>query len=89
MLPKMIWYQKLKIRKRREELSENLSHIGPGLLFDRTDKAFRKQGAKKGNNVIMTISKYEEAIAEQSRRIIESALKPFLDKIEDLNNHLL
>jgi 5S rRNA maturation endonuclease (ribonuclease M5) len=77
------------LRKRRDELSENLSNIGPGLLFDRTDKAFRKQGAKKGNNVIMTINIYEEAIAKQSKRIIESALKPLLDKIEDLNNHLL
>jgi hypothetical protein len=36
----------------------------------------------------MTISKYEEAIAKQSRHIIESALKPFLDKIKDLNNQL-
>ena len=38
----------------------------------------------------MTISKYEEAVAKQSRHIIESdeTSKPFLDKIEDLNNHL-
>ena len=35
----------------------------------------------------MTISKYEGEIAKQSRQIIESALKPLLDKIEDLNNH--
>jgi hypothetical protein len=35
----------------------------------------------------MTISNYQEAIAEQSRHIIESnkILKPFLDKIEDLD----
>jgi hypothetical protein len=38
----------------------------------------------------MTIRKYEEAIAKQSRHIIESneASKPFLDKIEDLNNQV-
>jgi hypothetical protein len=38
----------------------------------------------------MTISKYEEVIAKQSRHIIESnkILEPFLDKIEDLDNYL-
>jgi hypothetical protein len=51
----------------REWLSENLSNIGPGLLFDRTDKVLQEQGES-----IMTVNKYEEAIAEQSRRIIES-----------------
>jgi 5S rRNA maturation endonuclease (ribonuclease M5) len=69
----------------REKLSENLSNIGPGLLFDRTDKVLQEQGES-----IMTVNKYEEAIAEQSRRIIESdeTIRPFLDKIEDLNNQL-
>jgi hypothetical protein len=32
----------------------------------------------------MTIGKYEQEIAKQSRHIIGSALKPFLDKIIDL-----
>jgi hypothetical protein len=32
----------------------------------------------------MTIGKYEEEIAKHSRHIIESDLKPFLDKIIDL-----
>jgi hypothetical protein len=75
-------------KKQREKLSENLSYIGPGLLFDRTDKVLQEQETKQDNDVIMTISKYEEVIAKQSRHIIESALKPFLDKIKDLNNQL-
>jgi hypothetical protein len=39
---------------------------------------------------IMTIAKYEEAIVDQSRCIIESdeILKPFLETIEDLDNEL-
>ena len=75
----------------REKLSEKLSDIGPGLLFDRTDKAVRGHGLKTGKgDTIMTITKYEEAITEQSQHIIESdeILKPFLDKIEDLDNDL-
>jgi hypothetical protein len=78
------------LRKRQEKLRENLSDIGPGLLFDRTDRVLQeqKQKTKQSNDEIMTISKYEQEIAKQSRHIIESALKPFLDKIKDLNNHL-
>jgi uncharacterized coiled-coil protein SlyX len=39
----------------------------------------------------MTIGKYEEAIAEQCRRIIESneTLRSLLSNIEDLNNRLI
>jgi hypothetical protein len=72
-------------KKRREKLGKSLSDIGPGLLFDRTDKVLQEQETKKGKEEIMTISKYEKSIAEQSRRIIESdeTLKPLLDKIED------
>jgi hypothetical protein len=35
----------------------------------------------------MTISKYEQTLADQSRHIIESdgTMKPILDKIEDLD----
>jgi hypothetical protein len=69
-------------------LNNRLSSIGPGLLFDRTDKVLQEQRAN-GNDNIMTIGKYEEAIAKHARNIIELALKPFLDKIKDLNNHLL
>jgi hypothetical protein len=78
------------LRKRQERLRENVSDIGPGLLFDRTDTVLQEQQqkTKHGNDDIMTISKYEQEIAKQSRHIIESALKPFLDKIIDLNNHL-
>ncbi len=38
----------------------------------------------------MTIAKYEQAITEQSQRIIEcdEILKPFLEEIEDLDNQL-
>ena len=38
----------------------------------------------------MTISKYEQTLADQSRHIIESdeIMKPILDKIEDLDNEL-
>ena len=79
------------MKKRREKLGKSLSDIGPGLLFDRTDKVLQEQETKHGNNDdIMTISKYEKSIAEQSRHIIESneILKPFLDRIKDLNNRL-
>jgi hypothetical protein len=78
------------LKKRLDKLSKNLSDISPGLLFDRTDKVLQEQGTKQDNDVIMTISKYEEEIAKQSRHIIESneTSKPFLDKIQDLNNQL-
>ena len=77
------------LKKRVEKLKKSLSHIGPGLLFDRTDRVLQEQKQRtKGSDDIMTISKYEREIAKQSRYIIESALKPFLDKIIDLNNHL-
>jgi hypothetical protein len=78
-------------KKQRYKLSENLSDIGPGLLFDRTDKVLQEQEeTKKDKEEVMTISKYEKSIAQQSQGIIESneILKPFLDKIEDLDNHL-
>jgi hypothetical protein len=77
-------------KNRRDKLRKSLSDIGPGLLFDRTDKVLQEQETKQGNNGIMTISKYEEVIAKQSRHIIESnkILEPFLDKIEDLDNYL-
>jgi hypothetical protein len=80
------------LSKQQKKLRDNLSDIGPGLLFDRTDKVLQDQQSKKGKgDVIMTITKYEEVIAEQEQGIIESdkILKPFLEKIEDLNNQLL
>jgi hypothetical protein len=69
------------LKQHREKLQKRLSDIGPGFLFDRTDKALSK-------NNIMTISKYEQRLADQSRHIIESdeIIKPILDKIEDLVN---
>jgi hypothetical protein len=72
--------------KRLQKLRDSLSNIGPGLLFDRTDKVLQEQG-----DTIMTIGKYEEAIAEQCRRIIESneTLRSLLSNIEDLNNRLI
>ena len=71
--------------KQLDKLREKLSNISPGLLFDRTDKVLQEQ-----DDSIMTIGKYEEEIAKQSRHIIESneILKLFLAKIEDLNNQL-
>ena len=65
---------------------KKLSDIGPGLLFDRTDKVL----LGKEYDSIMTIDKYEEVIAEQCRRIIESneTLRSLLGTIEDLNNLL-
>jgi hypothetical protein len=75
------------LKKHVEKLNNRLSNVGPGLLFDRTDKVLQEQ-ATNGNDV-MTIGKYEQAIAKQAQNIIELALKPFLDKIKDLNNHLL
>lgn len=78
-------------KKQRDKLIESLSDIGPGLLFDRTDKVLQEQEeSKKGKEEVMTISKYEKSIAEQCRNIIESneILKLFLAKIEDLDNYL-
>ena len=68
------------------KLQDRLSDIGPGFLFDRTDRAL----LKKYENNIMTISKYEQTLTDQSRHIIESdeIMKPILDKIEDLDNDL-
>jgi hypothetical protein len=68
------------------KLQDRLSDIGPGFLFDRTDRAL----LKKCENNIMTISKYEQTLTDQSLHIIESAkiMKPILDKIEDLDNEL-
>jgi hypothetical protein len=73
------------LKRRREKLQERLSDIGPGFLFDRTDKVLLKKGED-----IMTISKYEQTLADQSRHIIESdeIMRPILDKIEDLDNEL-
>jgi len=80
-----------KLKERREQLRDKLSDIGPGFLFDRTDKLLQEQRLKIGqDDGIMTIAKYEEAIVDQSRRIIESdeTLRPFLEEIEDLDNEL-
>jgi hypothetical protein len=70
------------LKQRREKLQDRLSDIGPGFLFDRTDRALLNKG-----DDIMTISKYEQTLADQSRHIIESdgTMKPILDKIEDLD----
>jgi hypothetical protein len=79
------------LKETRKKLRDKLSDIGPGLLFDRTDRSLQKRRLKTGKgHAIMTIAKYEEAITEQSRRIIESdeILKPFLEKIDDLNHQL-
>ena len=83
--------RRLELKEPREKLSDKLSDIGPGLLFDRTDKALRIHRLKTGKgDAIMTITRYEEAITEQSQHIIESdaIIKPFLDEIEDLDNQL-
>ena len=74
------------LKERRLKLQERLSDIGPGFLFDRTDRAL----LKKCKNNTMTISKYEQTLTDQSRHIIESdeIMKPILDKIKDLGNDL-
>ena len=80
-----------KLKGQREKLRDKLSDIGRGFLFDRTDKVLQEQQLKTGKGEpIMTIAKYEEAIVDQSQRIIESdeILKPFLEAIEDLDNQL-
>lgn len=74
------------LRKRQDKLRKNLSCIGPGLLFDRPERVLQETKRGIEDDATMTINKYEQEIAKQSRQIIESALKPFLDKIEDLNN---
>ena len=75
------------LKEHREKLQERLSDIGPGFLFDRTDKVLLKKG---DDDDIMTISKYEQTLADQSRHIIESdkTMKPILDKIEDLIDYM-
>jgi hypothetical protein len=80
-----------KLKERREQLRDKISDIGPGFLFDKTDKLLQEQRLKTGKgDGMMTIAKYEETIVDQSRRIIESdeTLKPFLEEIEDLDNEL-
>jgi hypothetical protein len=73
------------LKQHREKLQERLSDIGPGFLFDRTDKVLLKKGDDDDS---MTISKYEQTLADQLRHIIESdkTMKPSLDKICDLAN---
>jgi hypothetical protein len=73
------------LKKPRKKLQERLSDIGPGFLFDRTDKVLLKKGDDDDS---MTISKYEQTLADQLRHIIESdkTMKPSLDKIGDLAN---
>jgi hypothetical protein len=80
-----------KLKERHEQLRDKISDIGPGFLFDRTDQVLQEQRLKTGKgDDMMTIAKYEEAIVDQSRRIIESdeTLRPFLEEIEDLDNQL-
>jgi hypothetical protein len=74
------------LKWQRLKLKDRLTDIGPGFLFDRTDRVL----LKKGENNIMTISKYEQTLTDQSRHIIESdeIMIPILDKIEDLDNEL-
>jgi hypothetical protein len=61
-------------RKRREKLRKRLSNIGPGLLFDRTDRvllqARKVEEEEQTDSNIITISKYEKAIAEQSQLLL-------------------
>ena len=93
VMPKCLEYLNVEIKEKgtailkqhREKLQERLSDIGAGFLFDRTDRAL----LKKHEN-IMTISKYEQTLTDQSRHIIESdkTMKPILDKIEDLIDYM-
>jgi hypothetical protein len=73
------------LKEQRLKLQDHLSGIGPGFLFDRTDKVLLNK-----RDDIMTINKYEQTLAHQSRHIIESdeVMKQILHKIEDLNNQL-
>jgi hypothetical protein len=67
------------------KLQDRLSGIGPGFLFDRTDKVLLNK-----SDDIMTINKYEQTLTDQSRHIIESdeVMKQILDKIEGLDSEL-
>jgi hypothetical protein len=68
------------------KLQNRLSDIGPGFLFDRTDRVLLKKRGK-----FMTISKYEQTLTDQSRHIIQSdeIMKTILDKIQDwITNYL-
>ncbi|HEY7082505.1 MAG TPA: hypothetical protein VH500_22680 [Nitrososphaeraceae archaeon] len=69
-------------KKWREELQKLLSTVGPGFLFDRTDRMLLER-----DNDIMTIDNYEATLTDHSRHIIESdkRIKPLLDEIDALN----
>ena len=73
------------LRNRRAELQKRLSKIGPGFLFDRTDRVLLERGSD-----IITIDKYEATLIDHSRHIIESdkRIRPLLDKIDDLTTVL-
>jgi hypothetical protein len=95
VMPKCLEYLTKEIKEKgiailkphRKKLQGRLSDIGPGFLFDRTDKVLLKKG---NDDDSMTISKYEQTLADHSRHIIESdeIMKQILDKIEDLDNQL-
>ena len=74
------------LKEQRLKLQNRLSDIGPGFLFDRTDRVLLKKRGK-----FMTISKYEQTLTDQSRHIIQSdeIMKTILDKIQDwITNYL-
>jgi len=64
------------LKPHRDKVKKRLSNFGPGFLFDRT------------NNILpgYNIDKYEDAISEQSRKIIENnpKIKSLIEKIQDI-----
>jgi hypothetical protein len=73
------------LKQRRKKLKDRLSNIGPGFLFDRTNRVLKNSAED------ITISMYEEMLIEHSKHIIESdnGIRPLLDKIEDLTGEEL
>ena len=67
-------------KSRREELLNKLSNIRGGLLFDRTNRILPEY----------TIGEYEENLAVQSRKIVESneTMRPLVKGCQDLLNRM-
>lgn len=74
------------VKDRREKVQARLSNIGPGFLFDRTNRVLLEQGKP-----VISIAEYEHRLTEHTRHIIESdkKLEPILQKIKELDDELL
>ena len=74
------------VKDRREKVQARLSNIGPGFLFDKTNKVLSEKGKP-----VISISEYEHRLTDHTRHIIESdkKLQPILQKVKELDDDLL